>query len=55
MCKYSFLYAAVAVLVLLLLLFLTEVSILTEYTMAQEQSSNQTQIVVVAQTPEEKG
>jgi hypothetical protein len=52
MCKYSFLYAAVAVLVLLL--FLTEVSTLTEYTMAQEQSSNQTQIVV-AQTPEEKG
>jgi hypothetical protein len=53
MCKYSFLYAVVAVLVLLL--FLTEVSTLTEYTMAQEQSSNQTQIVVVAQTPEEKG
>jgi hypothetical protein len=52
MYKYSFLYAAVAVLVLLLL-FHTEVSALTEYAVAQAQSSNQTQIVV-AQTPEEK-
>ncbi|HYX54667.1 MAG TPA: nuclear transport factor 2 family protein [Nitrososphaeraceae archaeon] len=31
----------------------TEVSILTQYAIAQEQSSNQTQIIV-AQTPEEK-
>jgi hypothetical protein len=50
MYKYSFLYAAVAFIVLL---FYTEVSTLTEYSMAQEYSSNQTQIVV-AQTPEEK-
>jgi hypothetical protein len=36
-------------------LFHTGDSTLTEYAMAQEgQSSNQTQIVVVAQTPEEK-
>jgi SnoaL-like domain len=48
--KYSFLYAAVAFIVLL---SYTEVSTLTEYVVAQEQSSNQTQIVV-AQTPEEK-
>ena len=53
MYKYSFLYAAVAV-ILLLLLVHTEVITLTEYAMAQEQSSNQTEIVVVAQTPEEK-
>jgi hypothetical protein len=47
-----FLYAAVAFLVLLL--FHTEAGTLTEYAMAQEeQSSNQTQIVV-AQTQEEK-
>ncbi len=53
MYKHYFLYAAVAVLVLFLL-FLTKVSTLTEYAMAQEeQSSNQTQIVV-AQTQEEK-
>ena len=52
MYKYIFLYAAVAFLVLLL--FHTEDSTLTEYVMAQEeQSSNQTQIVV-AQTQEEK-
>src|SRR5215212_11983768 len=52
MYKYNFLYVAVAFLVLLL--FHTEASTLTEYAMAQEeQSSNQTQIVV-AQTPEEK-
>ena len=50
MYKYIFLYSAVAVLVLL---FNTEVSISTEYAMAQEQSSNQSQIVM-AQTPEEK-
>jgi ribosomal silencing factor RsfS len=50
MCKYSFLYAAVAFIVLL---SYTEVSTLTEYAIAQEQSSNQTQIIV-AQTPEEK-
>jgi len=53
MYKYIFLYAAVAFLVLLL--FHAEASTLTEYAMAQEeQSSNQTEIVVVAQTPEEK-
>jgi hypothetical protein len=53
MYKYIFLYTAIAFLVLSLL-FLTEVSTLTEYAMAQEeQSSNQTEIVV-AQTPEEK-
>jgi hypothetical protein len=53
MYKYIFLYAAVAFLVLLL--FHAEASNLTEYAMAQEeQSSNQTEIVVVAQTPEEK-
>ena len=51
MYKYIFLYAAVAFLVLLL--FHTEASTLTQYAMAQEQSSNQTQIVV-AQTQEEK-
>ncbi len=51
MYKYIFLYAAVAFLVLLL--FHTEASSLTQYAMAQEQSSNQTQIVV-AQTQEEK-
>ena len=52
MYKYIFLYAVVAFLVLLL--FHTEDSTLTEYVMAQEeQSSNQTQIVV-AQTQEEK-
>jgi SnoaL-like domain len=52
MYKYIFLYAAVAFLVLLL--FHTEDSTLTKYAMAQEeQSSNQTQIVV-AQTQEEK-
>jgi hypothetical protein len=51
MYKYIFLYAAVAF--LLLLLFHTEDSTLTEYATAQEQSSNQTQIVV-AQTQEEK-
>ena len=51
MYKYVFLYAAVAFLVLLL--FHTEASTLTQYAMAQEQSSNQTQIVV-AQTQEEK-
>jgi|ERR687889_917550 hypothetical protein len=52
MYKYIFLYAAVAYLVLLL--FHTEASTLTQYAMAQEeQSSNQTQIVV-AQTQEEK-
>ena len=52
MYKYIFLYAAVAFLVLL---FHTVASTLTEYSMAQEeQSSNQTQRVVVAQTPEEK-
>lgn len=51
MYKYIFLYAAVAF--LLLLLFHTKDSTLTEYAMAQEQSSNQTQIVV-AQTQEEK-
>ena len=50
MYKYSFLYAAVAFIVLL---SYTEVSILTQYAIAQEQSSNQTQIIV-AQTPEEK-
>lgn len=50
MYKYIFLYSAVAVIVLL---FNTEVSISTEYAMAQEQSSNQSQIVM-AQTPEEK-
>jgi hypothetical protein len=50
LCKYSFLYAAVAFSVLL---SYTEVSTLTEYAIAQEQSSNQTQIIV-AQTPEEK-
>jgi hypothetical protein len=44
------LYAAVAFIVLL---SYTEVSILTQYAIAQEQSSNQTQIIV-AQTPEEK-
>jgi hypothetical protein len=48
--KYSFLYAAVAFIVLL---SYTEVSTLTGYVVAQEQTSNQTQIVV-AQTPEEK-
>jgi Flp pilus assembly protein CpaB len=48
--KYSFLYAAVAFIVLL---SYTEVSTLTQYAIAQEQSSNQTQIIV-AQTPEEK-
>jgi hypothetical protein len=53
MYKYIFLYTTIAFLVLSLL-FLTEVSTLTEYAMAQEeQSSNQTEIVV-AQTPEEK-
>lgn len=47
-----FLYAAVAFLVLLL--FHTEAGTLIEYAMAQEeQSSNQSQIVM-AQTPEEK-
>ena len=52
MYKYIFLYAAVAFLVMSL--FHTEASTLTEYAMAQEeQSSNQTQIVV-AQTPVEK-
>ena len=51
MYKYIFLYAAVDFLVLLL--FHTEASSLTQYAMAQEQSSNQTQIVV-AQTQEEK-
>ena|ERR671915_1080020 len=51
MYKYIFLYAAVAFLVLLL--FHTEASTLTQYAMAQEQSSNQAQIVV-AQTQEEK-
>ena len=51
MYKYIFLYAVVAFLVLLL--FHTEASTLTQYAMAQEQSSNQTQIVV-AQTQEEK-
>ena len=51
MYKYIFLYAAVAFLVLLL--FHTETSTLTQYAMAQEQSSNQTQIVM-AQTQEEK-
>ncbi len=51
MYKYIFLYAALAFLVLLL--FHTEASTLTQYAMAQEQSSNQTQIVV-AQTQEEK-
>ena len=51
MYKYIFLYSAVAFLVLLL--FHTEASTLTQYAMAQEQSSNQTQIVV-AQTQEEK-
>lgn len=51
MYKSIFLYAAVAFLVLLL--FHTEASTLTQYAMAQEQSSNQTQIVV-AQTQEEK-
>ena len=51
MYKYIFLYAAVAFLVLLL--FHTEASTLTQYAMAQEQSSNQSQIVV-AQTQEEK-
>jgi Flp pilus assembly protein CpaB len=51
MYKYIFLYAAVAFVVLLL--FHTEASTLTQYAMAQEQSSNQTQIVV-AQTQEEK-
>ena len=50
MYKYSFLYAAVAFIVLL---SYTEVSTLTQYAIAQEQSSNQTQIIV-AQTPEEK-
>jgi SnoaL-like domain len=50
MYKYIFLYSTVAVLVLL---FNTEVSTSTEYAMAQEQSSNQSQIVM-AQTPEEK-
>ena len=50
MYKYSLLYAAVAFIVLL---SYTEVSILTQYAIAQEQSSNQTQIIV-AQTPEEK-
>ena len=50
MYKYTFLYSAVAVLVLL---FNTEVSTSTEYAMAQEQSSNRSQIVM-AQTPEEK-
>ena len=51
MYKYIFLYAAVAFLVLLL--FHTEASTLTQYAMAQEQSSNQTHLVV-AQTQEEK-
>src|SRR5215210_7662603 len=51
MYKYIFLYAVVAFLVLLL--FHTEASTLTQYAMAQEQSSNQTPIVV-AQTQEEK-
>ena len=50
MYKHSFLYIAVSVIVSLLLI---EISTLTEYMMAQEQSSNQTEIVV-AQTPEEK-
>ena len=50
MYKYSLLYAAVAFIVSL---SYTEVSILTQYAIAQEQSSNQTQIIV-AQTPEEK-
>jgi hypothetical protein len=48
--KYILLYTAVAFLVLLLH---AEISTLTEYAMAQEQSSNQAQILV-AQTPEEK-
>jgi len=51
MYKYIFLYAVVAFLVLLL--FHTEASTLTQYAMAQEQSSKQTPIVV-AQTQEEK-
>ena len=51
MYKSIFLYTVVAFLVLLL--FHTEASTLTQYAMAQEQSSNQTQIVV-AQTQEEK-
>jgi hypothetical protein len=49
MYKHNFLHAAVSVIVLL---FLT-VSTSTQYMMAQEQLSNQTEIVV-AQTPEEK-
>jgi SnoaL-like domain len=48
--KYILLCTAVAFLVLLLH---TEISTFTEYAMAQEQSSNQAQILV-AQTPEEK-
>jgi SnoaL-like domain len=50
MYKHAFLYAAVY---LIALLFLMQVSTLTEYTKAQEQSSNQTRIIV-AQTSEEK-
>jgi hypothetical protein len=51
MYKYNFSCTAVSIIVLLL--FLTQVSTLTDYIMAQEQLSNQTEIVV-AQTHEEK-
>jgi hypothetical protein len=51
MYKHNFLHAAVSVIVLL---FVTQLSILMEYTIAQEQLSNQKEIVVVAQTREEK-
>ncbi|HET7389223.1 MAG TPA: nuclear transport factor 2 family protein [Nitrososphaeraceae archaeon] len=50
MYKYNLLYVAVSVIALV---FLMQTSTFKEYTMAQEQSSNQSQIVV-AQTPIEK-
>jgi hypothetical protein len=51
MYKYNLLYVAVSVIALV---FLMQTGTFKEHTMAQEQSSNQSQMIVVAQTPAEK-